>query len=136
MFLGYVIKKYGKIDILVNNAGIGLFDTIAHSKWDDIKKIFETNLFGHLLCIQLTLPHMQERKSGLVVNVSSTVSKYSLYNQGIYSASKSALERVTEALDVEEYPNGINTLIVIPDRTKTLIRMHSLGQKHLSMLPF
>ena len=131
-----ILKKYGRIDILVNNAAVGLFETVGDSRQNDIKKLFETNLFGPLLCIQLVLPHMRKRKNGLIVNMSSAVSKHSLYHQGIYSASKAALERVTEAVSIEEYKNGIKTLLVIPDRTKTAFRSNVLGSKKYAKLPF
>ena len=131
-----VIKKYNRIDILINGAGIGLFANIAKSNWSDIKKLFETNFFGPLLCIQLVSSHMRKRKNGLIVNISSAISKHSLYHQGIYSASKAALERITEAFNIEEHKNGIRTLLVIPDRTKTKFRDHVLGKRKFAKLPF
>lgn len=131
-----VIRKYGRIDILINNAGVGLFENVANSRWKDINKLFVTNFFGPLFCIQIVLPYMRKKKRGLVINISSAISKYSLYHQGIYSASKSALERITEALDIEEHKNGIKTLLVIPDRTKTRFRKNILGRKKFARLPF
>ena len=131
-----VIGKYGKIDVLVNNAGVGLFDNISDSKSEDIKKLFETNFFGPLFLIQNVLPYMRKRKTGMIVNISSAISKHSLFHQGIYSASKAALERITEALSIEEHKNGIKTLLVIPDRTKTNFRDNVLGNKKFAKLPF
>ena len=131
-----VIRRHQKIDILVNNAGVGLFETIADSKTEDAKKLFETNFFGPLYLIQNVLPYMRKRKSGLIVNVSSAISKHSSFHQGIYSASKAALERMTEALSIEEHRNGIKTLLVIPDRTRTEFRSSALGKKKNEKLPF
>jgi len=131
-----VIKKYGRIDVLVNNAGVGLFETIAKSKREDIKKVFDTNFFGPLSLMQFVLPHMRKRKQGMIVNISSAISKYSLFHQGIYAASKAALERITESADIEENRFGIKTLLVIPDRTRTHFRKHIVGPKKLARLPF
>tara|TARA_B100001971_G_C18235368_1_gene566745 strand:- start:1090 stop:1896 length:807 start_codon:yes stop_codon:yes gene_type:complete len=131
-----VMEKYGKLDILINNAGVGLFEKISNSKWSDTKKLFDTNFFGPLICMQLVLPHMRRRKEGLIVNISSAISKHSLFYQGIYSASKAALERITESLDIEEYRHGVKTLLIIPDRTKTNFNRNILGSKRLVQLPF
>ena len=131
-----VIGKYRKVDVLVNNAGVGLFDNISDSKNEDVKKLFETNFFGPLFLIQNVLPYMRKRKNGLIINISTAISKHSLFHQGVYSASKAALERVTEALSIEEHKNGIKTLLVIPDRTRTDFRNNVLGSKKFAMLPF
>lgn len=131
-----VIYKYGRIDMLINNAGVGLFDNISDSKNEYVKKLFETNFFGPLFLIQNVLPYMRKRKIGMIVNISSAISKHSLFYQGIYSASKAALERITEALSIEEHKNGIKTLLVIPDRTRTNFRSNVLGNKKFAKLPF
>lgn len=131
-----VIRKYGRIDILVNNAALAFYEEIADSKWNDIDKLFKTNFFGPLQCIQMALPYMRKRRKGLIVNISAPISRYSLHHQGVYSASKAALERITEALDIEESKYGIKTLIVIIDRTKTDIKKYALGPKKYARLPY
>ena len=131
-----VIQKYGRVDILVNNAALAFYEEIADSKWDDIKKLFQTNFFGPLQCIQMVLPHMKKRGNGLIVNLSAPISKYSIHHQGIYAASKAALERMTEALDIEEGEYGIKTLIAVIDRTKTGMTKHAIGPKKYARLPY
>ncbi|MBI2559312.1 SDR family NAD(P)-dependent oxidoreductase [Candidatus Woesearchaeota archaeon] len=131
-----VIRKYGRIDVLVNNAALAFYEEIADSKWDDIDKLFKTNFFGPLQCIQTALPYMKKRRKGLIVNISAPISRYSLHHQGVYSASKAALERITEALDIEEGKYGIETLIAIIDRTKTDIKKYALGPKKYARLPY
>ena len=79
---------------------------------------------------------MRKGKNGLIVNISTAISKHSLFHQGIYSASKAALERITEALSIEEHRSGIKTLLVIPDRTRTNFRNNVLGKKKFTKLPF
>lgn len=134
-FMNSVIKKFGKIDILVNNAALGLFQDIADVSIGDAKKLFEINFFAPLVLTQLALPLMRKQKSGYIVNISSIISKYSVYHQGIYAASKSALDRMTESLRAEEAKNGIVTLSVWPDRTKTDFRQYVLGPKENAHLP-
>jgi len=131
-----VIEKFGRVDILINNAAIGLFETVADSEQKDIKKVFDTNFFGPIYCIQFVIPHMRKRKKGMIVNISSAISKYSMYHQGIYSASKAALERITEAIGIEEIGFGVKTLLIIPDRTRTQFRNHVAGPKRFARLPF
>ncbi|HIH92402.1 TPA: SDR family NAD(P)-dependent oxidoreductase [Candidatus Woesearchaeota archaeon] len=130
-----VISGHDRIDILINNAAIGLFETIAASKEQDVRAIMETNVLAPLHLTQLVLPHMRQRKSGLIVNISSAIAKHSLYYQGVYSASKAALERLTEAIAIEEAGNGISALLIVPDRTKTAFRMRALGSKKNAPLP-
>lgn len=131
-----VMQRYGRIDILVNNAALAFYEEIADSKWDDIKKLFDTNFFGPLQCIQMVLPYMKKRKKGLIINISAPISKYSLHHQGIYAASKAALERITEAVDIEENKYGIKTLTAIIDRTKTDMKKNALGPKKYARLPY
>ncbi len=134
-FMNCVIKKFGKIDILVNNAALGLFQDLSDVSIADAKKLFEINFFAPLVLIQQTLPLMRKQKSGYIVNISSIISKHSVFYQGIYAASKSALDRLTESLRAEETKNGIITLSVWPDRTKTDFRQYVLGPKENAHLP-
>ncbi len=131
-----VAFKHGRIDVLINNAAIGLFETLADSRENDVRLVFETNVLAPLRLIQLVLPRMRRQKQGCIVNISSAIAKHSLYHQGVYSSSKAALERITEALAIEEAKNGITALLVVPDRTKTSFRAHALGSKKDTVLPY
>lgn len=127
--LDTVLAHYGRIDIFVNNAGVGLFQSIKDSSAEDAQTIFATNFWGPFAVMQKLLPALE---GGMVVNISSAAAKYAPYQQGLYAASKAALERITEAVGLEEY--GIRTLLVVPDRTETPFMQHVLGPKENAKL--
>lgn len=124
-----VKKQYTHIDIFVNNAGVGLFETILDSTPEDAQVVFATNFWGPLRLTRRIIPLLS---GGMLVNISSAAAKYSPYRQGIYAASKAALERVTEALALEE--RSIKTLLVIPDRTDTPFMQNVVGPRENAKL--
>ncbi len=124
-----VIERYQTIDIFVNNAGVGLFEDVILSAQEDIDTVFATNLWGPLSVMRHIVPYM---RGGMVVNISSAAAKYAPYRQGIYAASKAALERLTEAVGLEE--SHIKTLLVIPDRTDTPFMQNVVGPKERATL--
>lgn len=134
--IGYIKKAYNGLDVLVNNAGIGLFETVEDSNVGDAKKVFDTNFFGPMLCMQNVLPIMQEGGGGTIVNISSAISKHASFYQGVYSASKSALDRLSEAVNIEERGNNIRVVSLFVDRTKTNFTDHVVGPKGKLVLPF
>lgn len=123
------IEKYGKIDVLINNASVGLFEDVIHSTEEDTRTIFDTNFFGPLRLIKEVVYYMGD---GLVVNMSSSASKYAPYRYGMYSATKSALERITEALDTEQ--ENVRTLLVLPSRAKTPFMENLIGSRENATL--
>ncbi len=129
-------RKYPKIDLLINNAAVGLFETIKDTKLNEAEEVMKTNFFGPLLCIQEVLPVMHQQKQGLIVNLSSAISKQASFYQGIYAASKSALDRLSESLRIEENTNKIQVISVYIDRTRTNFRNHVVGPKDKLVLPF
>lgn len=109
-----VIKKYGKIDVLVNNAGIsvsGLFDMVPS---EDVKRLFDINVFGTLNCTRAVLPYMIRRKYGKIINISSMWGETGASCEVHYSASKAAIIGFTKALAKETGPSGINVNCVSP----------------------
>ncbi len=114
-----VIDEAGQIDVLVNNAGIGVHGPIEETDDDEAKEIFETNFFGVLRVIRTALPHMREKKAGTIVNVSSLAGRVGPPFEGIYAASKFALEAASEALHYEIHPFGIRVLLVEPGGFET-----------------
>ncbi len=108
------VKEFGRIDVLVNNAGYALVGAIEESSDAQIRQQFETNVFGVLNITREALPVMREQKSGHVVNIGSVVGISATPSMGIYSASKFALEGLSEALAGELAAHGIKTMIVEP----------------------
>lgn len=96
-----VITKENRIDILINNAGVGITGPIEEIPDAEIKNNFETNFFGPLNVIKSVLPQMRKQQSGLIINITSIAGFMGLPYRGVYSASKGALEIITEAYRME-----------------------------------
>ena len=109
-----VIEKEGKIDVLINNAGKGITGPIEDTPTSEIRDNFETNFFGVINVIKQVLPHMRAQQRGLIINTTSIAGYMGLPFRGIYSASKGALELVTESLSMEVKAFGINVVNVAP----------------------
>jgi len=109
-----IIREHGTIDVLVNNAGIERHGSIEESPLDDFKAIMETNYFGVIRCIQSVLPQMRENKSGCIINVGSVSGKIACTPLSAYSASKFALEALTESLAQEVKPFNIRVSLIQP----------------------
>ena len=109
----------GQIDVLVNNAGYGLAGGIEEVSAAEIRSQFETNFFGTLWVIRAVLPHMRNRGTGHIIQISSIAGITASPNIGIYAASKWALEAMSEALAGEVGPLGIKVTIVEPSGFRT-----------------
>ncbi|EKG15565.1 hypothetical protein MPH_07231 [Macrophomina phaseolina MS6] len=109
----------GKIDVLANNAGYSLLGAVEDINLEEAKHQMDTNFFAPLRLIQLVLPQMRARRSGTIVNASSVAGLYALPSCGLYSASKFALEGVSESLRSELAPFNIDVLIVEPGAFRT-----------------
>jgi NAD(P)-dependent dehydrogenase (short-subunit alcohol dehydrogenase family) len=111
----------GPVDVLVNNAGIGGASPLELTPEDEHRRMFETNYFGAIRCIQAVLPAMRERRRGVIVNVTSIAGLVATPNQIAYSASKWALECAGEALAHEVRRFGIRVVNVEPGVVMTNI---------------
>ncbi len=109
-----VIKIEGRIDVLINNAGAGITGPIEETPEAEIKRNFETNFFGPIAVIKAVLPQMRKQNSGLIINVTSIAGYMGLPYRGIYSASKGALEIITEAFRMELKDFNIQMTNVAP----------------------
>jgi short-subunit dehydrogenase len=121
------VERFGGIDILVNNAGMGLYAPAWKAPMADTRRMFELNLFAPLALAQLVTPHMRERKSGMIVNISSIAGKVTLPWLTLYSVSKFALGALTDGLRAELKPDGIRVMAVCPGYVKTEFQAHALG---------
>jgi NAD(P)-dependent dehydrogenase (short-subunit alcohol dehydrogenase family) len=111
-----LVAAAGPIDALVNNAGLGLASIVEGTSMQTARAIFETNLFGVLAVTQAFLPQLRERK-GVIVNVSSCVMCREMAITEIYTASKAALNALTESLALELAPQGVRVRLVLPGRS-------------------
>lgn len=116
-----VLEKEERIDILVNNAGIGAYAPLEEVPIEDLEEVMDTNFKGPLRMCQAILPTMRKQGSGLIINVSSIAGLIGLPYMGTYSASKFALEGLTEALSMEVKPFGIKVCMVEPGDFNTEI---------------
>ena len=108
------IARFGQIDVLVNNAGVGLFGALEATPDDVIRQVFETNTFGVMATTRAVVPHLRERGSGTIVNVTSSVTIAPMPLVAAYAASKSAIEGFSESLAHELLPFGVRVKIVEP----------------------
>lgn len=109
-----VIAKSGRIDVVINNAGVGITGPIEEIPTEEIRNNFETNFFGPIEVMKAALPQMRAQKSGLIINITSIAAYMGLPYRGIYSASKGALELITEAIRMEVKSFGIHITNVAP----------------------
>jgi NAD(P)-dependent dehydrogenase (short-subunit alcohol dehydrogenase family) len=108
------LEAAGPIDVLVNNAGVGLFGAFEVTPMATVRDVFETNTFGMMAMTQAVLPQFRARKSGLVVNVTSTVTLAPMPLVAAYTASKTAIEGFTESLAFELEPFNVRVKLVEP----------------------
>lgn len=114
-----VLAEAGRIDVVVNNAGIGYAGAVEDTSLAEARATFETNFFGALRVCKAVLPAMRAQGAGLIVNVSSIGGLMGLPYQGLYSASKYALEGLSEALRIEVRPFGVRVVLVEPGDIRT-----------------
>ncbi|EPC01648.1 short-chain dehydrogenase [Litchfieldella anticariensis FP35 = DSM 16096] len=120
-----IIAKAERIDVLVNSAGVTLLGATEETSIAEANTLFDTNLLGLLRTTQAVLPHMREQRSGRIVNVSSVLGFLPAPYMGLYSASKHAVEGLSETLDHEVRQFGIRVALVEPSFTKTNLDLNA-----------
>ena len=113
------LAHFGRIDVLVNNAGYGLLGAVEEASAEEVRKLFDTNVFGLLNVTRAVLPAMRARRQGHVVNISSLGGVQSAAGFGVYCATKFAVEALTESLHAELAPLGIYATVVEPGYFRT-----------------
>lgn len=119
-------RRAGPVAVLVNNAGIGIGAAMEEISIDDMRKQLETNLFGVLRVTQRVLPGMRKLRRGRIINMSSVAGKISSPIMGPYSASKHALEAISDSMRLELYPFGVQVILIEPGYIATSIGRNSM----------
>ena len=109
-----IIQEAGRLDVVINNAGVGITGPLEEIPMVEIKNNFETNFFGPIEVMKAALPQMRAQQSGLIINITSIAGYMGLPYRSVYSASKGALELITEALRMEVKSFGIQITNVAP----------------------
>src|SRR2546430_4174794 len=117
-----VHQKTGQIDVLINNAGLAYFATVEDMNMEDWRRQFETNFFGVVRVTRAALRKMRERRSGRIIMISSVSGLVTPPTQGAYSASKHAMEGLSNALRHELYPFEVKTILIEPGYIVTNIQ--------------
>ncbi|UZE25627.1 oxidoreductase [Pseudomonas sp. B21-056] len=120
-----VIVQAKRIDVLVNSAGGSLVGSVEETSIAEAQALFDTNVWGALRTAQAVLPHMREQRAGRIVNVSSVLGFLPAPYMGLYSASKHAVEGMSESLDHEVRKFGIRVVLVEPSFTKTNLDLNA-----------
>lgn len=129
------IERFGGIDVIVNNAGIGMMSAVEATPDDRIRELFDTNVFGLMAVTKAIIPHMRERGSGTIINVTSSVAIAPVPMLAVYSASKTAVEGFSESLVYELSPFGINVRIVEPGRAPSTEFAANAGERMAGLIP-
>jgi NAD(P)-dependent dehydrogenase (short-subunit alcohol dehydrogenase family) len=124
-------QHYGRTDLLVNNAGQSATSAVAEMKVEDFRALFDLNVLGVLYAMQAVLPKMHQGGGGVIINVSSMVSRMHIPGLAAYAATKAALNVLTETARVELAPENIRVITVYPRVTATDLGKHSLGDPQL-----
>ena len=121
------VEVFGRIDLLVNNAGQGMYSPVEKTVIDDYRKIINLNVIGTLLAMQFAIPHMRTQGGGMILNISSMVSKNYYPNLGAYASTKYALNALSLTARDELKGNGIVVSVFHPKLTATGFGKNAMG---------
>lgn len=113
------MERFGGIDVLVNNAGYGYFATQEEGELEEIRKMYDTNVFGLIAVSQAVIPYMRNRRAGAIVNLSSMAGRMATPRGGFYQSTKWAVEAISEAQYLELSSFGIRVLLIEPGSYET-----------------
>ena len=129
------LEASGPIDVLVNNAGIGLFGAFEATPMATVREVFETNTFGVMAMTQAVLPQLRARRSGVVVNVTSSATLAPMPMVAVYTASKMAIEGFTASLALELEAFGVRVRLVEPGYGPTTRFAPNTGPRMGGLVP-
>jgi NAD(P)-dependent dehydrogenase (short-subunit alcohol dehydrogenase family) len=127
-----ILSEVGDLDVLVNNAGYSLWGCWESLTLDEVRSQFSTNFFGHLTMIQAVLPHMRERRKGLIINVGSMAAHIGRPAGGAYGASKAALASLTKVMRMEVEQFGVQVVLLEPGKFSTNYNANRVIGTHAS----
>ena len=117
--IAHTLRQFGRIDVLVNNAGYSMLGALEEVSEEQTQQMFDVNVFGALRMIRTVVPQMRKQRSGRIINISSIAGKLSTPANGTYSATKFALEALSDALQLELTPFGIQVVLIEPGAIKS-----------------
>ena len=123
------VKQFGRLDILINNAGQAAAGRVADLSLDDFRQIVDLNVFGPLVAMQAAIPVMREQGGGIIINVSSMVSRMRIPGLGAYAATKAALNMLSDTARGELAVDSIRVITIYPRMTATDFGRNSLGNR-------
>ena len=126
-----ILTNSGGIDVLINNAGVVQYGALEEASEADIQQIFDVNVFGVMRVTNAVLPHMRQRRSGRIINVTSLAGIIETPTFGLYCATKHAVEGYTKSLMYEVEPFNIEVALVKPGEYKTEIFRNALYSQNL-----
>ncbi len=119
-----ILEEQGRIDVLINNAGYGLAGAVEDVSLGEAQDIFDTNVLGAMRLCQAVIPAMRKQGHGTIINISSLAGRIALPFQGLYSATKHAIEGISEALRMELRTQHIDVVLVEPGDIHTPFTKH------------
>jgi NAD(P)-dependent dehydrogenase (short-subunit alcohol dehydrogenase family) len=119
--VAFILSREGRLDIVVNNAGMALAGPIENTSTEEAKRQLEVNFFGAFRVCRAVLPAMRSQHSGYIINIGSIGGLIAIPYQAMYSASKFALEGLSESLRLEARPFGVQVVIIEPGDHKTAL---------------
>ena len=129
------IAAAGPIDVLVNNAGVGVVGAFEATPMDTTREVFETNTFGVMAMMRAVVPQFRERKAGVIVNVTSSVTLAAMPLAGVYTASKTAIEGLTGSVAFELAAFNVRVKLVQPGYAPTTRFAQNGGSRMQGLIP-
>ena len=125
------IQHYGQLDVLINNAGQAVAGTLADLDLEAYRQVIELNMFGPIYAIQASVPQMRAQGGGIIINVSSMVSKMNIPGLGGYASTKAALNMLSNTARGELAADNIRVITVYPRMTATDFGRNSIGNRQV-----